>query len=155
LEKNREIGIFRLLPIEFQKTMAEASYLPRIKTAFDAPSENNFHYKEVVQNSLKKVIPSELLVEGVENFQNKFESHLPLMRSTSCTTVPSNISFYLIAKYRPNAFKYFFEMISRWLIPGRRLNVLLVYAADFAFEDISEDIYTLWLRVFLLMKKLL
>lgn len=123
--------------------MTEECYLPKIRTDFDSPSENNFLYKEVTQNTLKKIIPKELLVEGIENYQNKFESFLPLMRSTPCFTAPSNISFYLLAKYRPNAFKFFFEMISRWLVPGKRLNVILVYAADFAFENISEDIYTL------------
>ncbi len=123
--------------------MTEDYYLPSIKTDFDASAENNVLYKEALKNALKKVIPKELLVEGIDNYKKKLESILPLMRSTPCVTAPSNMSFYLLAKCRPNAFKFFFEMISKWLVPGKRLNVVMVYGADFAFEDISEDLYSL------------
>jgi hypothetical protein len=123
--------------------MIENCFLPSIKTDFDSPVENNFLYKDIIRNNLKKIIPKELLVQENDNFQKDLESVLPLMRFTPCTSTPSSISFYLLGKYRPNSFKFFFEMISRWLVPGKRLNVILVYAADFAFEAISEDLYTL------------
>lgn len=125
--------------------MIENNCLLRIKTDFDFLTENsnNSLYKEVIQNTLQKILPQDLLGTGIEDYQEQLNSVLPLVRSTPCKAAPSNMSFYLLAKYRPNAFKFFFEMISRWLVPGKRLNVILVYAADFAFEDISEDIYTL------------
>lgn len=34
-------------------------------------------------------------------------------------------------------------MISRWLIPGKSLNFNLLYAADFCFHDISDEVLTL------------
>ena len=34
-------------------------------------------------------------------------------------------------------------MVSHWLVPGRRLKVVLVYATDFSMPDVTSDLYTL------------
>lgn len=51
-------------------------------------------------------------------------------------------SFLVLARYRPNAFKFFFEMVTRWVLPGKRLDAVSVYAADFVLPDFSLDRWT-------------
>jgi len=114
----------------------------------------NLFYKEIVSNILDEILPPEIMERDVLDelslhAQRKIlRSLLPLFTYTSLDQVsfnqiPFNISFFALFKYRKNAFKFFFEMISQWLVPGRRLNVVLIYAVDFKLPEIDEAIYTL------------
>jgi len=120
--------------------------IPTIVTCFDNPQElgNHSHYQEIIRNILRKIVPSNLFSrENAEHQYELFKSHLPFVTSTLCSAAPGKMSFFILVKYRSNAFKFFFEMISRWLVPGKRLNVVLIYAADFRMPDVSHDLYTL------------
>lgn len=126
--------------------------LLNIKTMFDCATDEisaNSSYSEVIRQTLAKILPAHLFVPETENKdflddqRRQFFELLPLFKNTDCAAVNKNISFFILSKYRPNAFKFFFEMISHWLVPGKRLNVVLVYAVDFQLPDFGEDIYTL------------
>jgi hypothetical protein len=124
---------------------------PRIVTLFDQPGSenaNNNLYKEVIINTLKKILPENIHLLATDpdmlaDQREEFLSLLPLLTATPCEKTPANVSFFLISKFRPNAFKFFFEMISHWLVPGKRLNVLLFYAVDFNIPDFCKDSFTL------------
>lgn len=123
---------------------------PRIVTLFDAADDNpnHHHYQEVISNTLKKILPDNIRTlaadpDRLEDQREEFLSLLPLLTATPCEKTPAHISFYLISKSRPNAFKFFFEMVSNWLVPGKRLNVLLFYAVDFLMPDLCPDGFTL------------
>ena len=131
--------------------MPEDRTLPKIITVFDEHihgTNNSSLYKVVIQNTLRKTLPVQFFSYTGEERENREDQHeylnsiLPYTTYTPCETVPTNISFFSIAKYRASAFKFFYEMISRWLVPGKRMNVLLMYAADFSFPELSRDIYT-------------
>ncbi|NGX42904.1 MAG: hypothetical protein K940chlam7_01192 [Chlamydiae bacterium] len=125
--------------------------LPHITTDLDVPTDysHNQLYVELITRILKKILPEtffEAYRQGptaYDELREILDSLLPLTASTSCEEVPSNISFFVFSKYRANAFKFFFEMISRWLVPGKRLNVLMVYTVDFSMPELSRDVYTL------------
>ncbi len=115
---------------------------PRIETAFDTSTEqsNQFFYQALVENILRKILPIEVLEDGDQKI---FEEALPLISSIDAERVPADLSFFCVLKSRPNAFKFFYEMITHWLIPGERLNVSLVYAVDFKLPDLSDQTYCL------------
>lgn len=125
--------------------------IPEIETYFDDPSDNaNIPlYTAAIRNTLKKILPDEvfnvtdadpdILADQCEHFH----ASLPLVSCHFKKQAPTNLSIYVIYKYRLNAFKFFIEMISRWLIPGKKLNVILVYAADFKIPSLSSECYTL------------
>lgn len=130
--------------------MLEDCCIPNIVTSFDNPSgnSNNSLYSEIIRNTLKKILPSHIASTSLKAYSNVelrelIHSNMPLVTTSSCEKAPSNISFFVLSKYRSNAFKFFFEMISRWLVPGKRLNVVLIYAADFRMPDLGDDVYTL------------
>jgi hypothetical protein len=122
-----------------------------ITTLFDSPSGDsvsNQYYREVLLHALKKILPSEFFdayesIEGRTKHQKELLQQLiPLISCSEARSFPGTLSFYALSKYRQSSFKFFFEMISRWLTPGRRLNVVLVYASDFRLTSLSEEIYT-------------
>jgi hypothetical protein len=130
------------------------NYLPiSIKTLFDGPESEdgtiNQYYRDIVLFTLRKILPSEFFEqrgerEEILTQQKKiFQRSLPIITCSEARIFPGKISFFALSKFRPNSFKFFFEMISRWLVPGKRLNVVLVYATDLRLTDLSDQIYTL------------
>ncbi len=125
--------------------------LPKIEIDLDFSEGNDTYklYHQLIQKNLKKILPKEFLQGYSSKMHSKEEileclhSLLPLTHISSGKKALSNMSIYLLLKYRPNAFKFFYEMISRWLIPGKRINVLSLYAVDFSMSEISNDVYTL------------
>ena len=131
--------------------MVQEGYIPKISTPFECAEENlnGPFYCQKIYNILKKIVPRDIFLcpESDEDFREdqreRFQALLPLVNYTLCDRLPANLSFYVVYKYRSNAFKFFFEMISRWLVPGKRLNIVMVYAADFKLPEIGDDLYTL------------
>lgn len=133
------------------KDIDGCSTLP-IVTLFYIPDENSIttkYYREVMVNTLKQILPDGFFEldlndqEAIEERKKFFRTSLPHISMSETQVFPGNISFFAISKYRSSSFKFFFEMISRWLTPGKRLNVVLVYASDFSLSYQSEEIYTL------------
>lgn len=122
-----------------------------ITTLFESPEGDdvsNQHYRDVVLRILKKILPTDFFDqqatdEATRHHQKQvLRKVIPLITCSDTRNFPGTLSFFALSKYRPNSFKFFFEMISRWLTPGRRLNVVLVYATDFRLNDLSEEVYT-------------
>lgn len=123
-----------------------------IVTLFDATEEGaitNRYYHEAVLSGLKKMLPAPLFAIFQDNempvSQKKkhFQKLLPCIQRSTVSTFPGNISFFALSRFRANSFKFFFEMISRWLTPGRRLDVVLIHASDFLLSENPEDVYTI------------
>lgn len=70
-------------------------------------------------------------------------SHLPLVAATKSPELPGTMSFFALTLERPGVFKFFYEMITSWLIPGRRLSVVLIYSADFRLPALGDEVYFL------------
>lgn len=123
-----------------------------ITTLFESPEGDgvsNQNYRDVVLRTLKKILPPSFFEhketdEATHAHQKKIlQKAIPLISCSKARNFPSTLSFFALSKYRSNSFKFFFEMISRWLTPGRRLNVVLVYATDFRLTHLSEEVYTI------------
>lgn len=130
----------------------QESKIPRISTLFDGSTDNTNSqlYHEAIKNVLDKILPSGIFEPTVNDAESlkgqlaKFHGLFPHLASTVAKEeFPSNMSFFALARFRPNVFRFFFEMVSHWLVPGKRLNVLLIYATDFRLPDYGSTIYTL------------
>jgi len=124
---------------------------PRIVASFGSPNSHSRYevYNEATLCCLKKVLPEGFFnvkeedVEAIADLTEQFQAMLPIVKTIPSDHVNEHISFFMLCRYRPNAFKFFFEMISRWLVPGKRLDVLMIYAVDFRFLDVGEDVFTM------------
>jgi len=133
-------------------------FFPKISTEFSRNTnndseENKFHsnnilYTEALKNILENILPKDFFEftthepASLTKTKKSLNELLPLLTSCAWSDKPLKMSFFVLSKYRSNAFRFFFEMISHWLIPGKRLNVLLIYAADFNFPEFGSTIYT-------------
>lgn len=48
---------------------------------------------------------------------------------------PGECTFFLCCSFRPNAYRFFYDMVTRWLLPGRKITPLAEFAVDFLIED--------------------
>lgn len=112
------------------------SVYPRISNDFE--KESTF-CASAVHRIMSHVLPPNFF-QG-EGAAARFNAQLPIICWTPLADPPFDLSFFLCCRFRPNAFRFFYEMISRWLIPGKRLNALLQFATDFSLPDLSSQKY--------------
>lgn len=135
--------------------MTSSQILQPKVTVFGAHVDDLNHefYCEALRRALIKILPEDFFsLERVTNASQAeryrhLEEILPLFTASkkgNAEGFPCNMSFYAMSKNRLNLFKFFFEMISRWLLPGRQLNVVLLYAADFCLPEISNEELTMF-----------
>jgi hypothetical protein len=82
-------------------------------------------YPELAAKSLKQFFSDPSFLEGD---LTQFDQQLPLFK---WKWVRSQLKLHFVCRHRLNVAKFFFEMIHRWLLPGRRLDVSSLFSTDF------------------------
>jgi len=131
--------------------MSSDRNLPRISSVFDSASDtpHGFLYSGSIRSALRRLLPQEfsLLESHREEIGSEgvvvMEEKLPLIKWSQWEGMPYNVSISLLCLQRANAGKFFYEMISRWLIPGRQLHVASFFFTDFTLPDLSDLRFTL------------
>ncbi|NGX54430.1 MAG: hypothetical protein KR126chlam2_00040 [Chlamydiae bacterium] len=114
---------------------------PSVITPFDIDplhSSNPF-YVSAINQIMSHVLPPHFFEE--EDALLRFHKMLPIFSWTPMGEPPFDLSFFLCCRFRPNVFRFFYEMVSRWLIPGKRMNALLQFAVDFGIPELGEQMY--------------
>ncbi len=110
---------------------------------FACPYIEAEYYREGAQDLIRRLVPIELLEEeGLElaNQRARFADMLPLIQWSDLTRAPCALSVLLLCKYRLNACNFFYDMVSRWLLPQKRVNVELFFASDVRLPHLSDDL---------------
>ncbi len=123
---------------------------PRIETLVNPNQISARHilYVNGIYECLKKILPphffdiAETSGEEIEDLRDQLNAFLPLVMTSPFAESDQTLSFFLFSRYRPNAYKLFFDMFTRSLVPGKVLNCLLIYAADFRLPDFGHEVYT-------------
>jgi len=132
--------------------MSYYNCLPSIKVDLDSLAASNY-YSNMIQKKLCDVLPPHFFKvyenqgitrELIEYFQSLF----PLTYCKTCKDAPAKMSFIIVYNNRMNAFKFCYEMISRWLLPSKRMDVSLMYTVDFTLPELGNRVYTLCEVVF-------
>jgi hypothetical protein len=110
---------------------------------FSCPYIEARYYREGAQDLIRKLVPADLLEEKGHSLAGKrarFADMLPLIQWSDLSRAPCALSVLLLCKYRLNACHFFYDMISRWLLPQKRVNVELFFASDVRLPHLSEDL---------------
>src|SRR3990172_13173010 len=133
------------------RRMSSDRNLPRITSVFDNASDTpyGFLYSGSIRSALRRLLPQEfsLLESQQEEIGREIvaamEEKLPVIKWSQWEGKSYNVSISLLCSQRANAGKFFYEMISRWLIPGKQLHVASFFFTDFAMPDLSNRRFTL------------
>ncbi len=126
---------------------------PLITTVFDSALDNphSLLYSGSIRNALTRLLPPDFFFsessearEEVdhEGALEEFQKILPVIRWTEWGQAPYNVSIFLLTRHRINAVKFFYEMIHRWLLPGRRLNISSFFSTDFKLPQLCNELFT-------------
>jgi hypothetical protein len=100
-----------------------------IQSIFDSSSNDTIKrcYEEMIRDALNRIF---------EGF-----SELPQLRWE--VDEKHQLSVFLLCRSRPNVGKFFYEMVNRWLLPGKKLNISLFFTSDFRLPDDDEGLLAL------------
>ena len=135
-----------------EKEISTTRYPPIIEPLFNSgiSNSNRFLYHKLIQNALQSILPNQFLFpesEGInrlKGLKEQFHSFLPLIKTTLSENLPAEMSFFALSKTRVNSFKFFFDVICSYLMPGKTPNMLFTYTADFRLPELSDENYTLY-----------
>lgn len=109
---------------------------------FGCPFIEAQYYRDGAQDLIRKLVPSDLLDPSstAPSLQRaRFADTLPLVRWSDLSKAPCSLSVLLLCKYRLNAANFFSDMVSRWLLPNRRVNVELFFSSDVRLPHLSDE----------------
>lgn len=112
---------------------------------FGCPNIEAEYYRDGAQDLIKRLVPSDLLQENsfsLASQRARFADLLPLIHWSDLNKAPCTLSVLLLCKYRLNACNFFYDMVSRWLLPQKRVNVELFFASDVRLPHLSEDLFS-------------
>jgi len=100
------------------------------------------YYREGAQDLIRKLVPADLLEPGPRQAlqRARFADSLPFLLWSDLGKAPCSISVLLLCRYRLNATNFFCDMISRWLLPQRQINVELFFTSDVRLPHLSDDL---------------
>lgn len=110
---------------------------------FACPYIEAEYYRDGAQDLIRRLVPHDLLEEGgveLAGQRARFADMLPLIQWSELTRAPCALSVLLLCKYRLNACNFFYDMVSRWLLPQKRVNVELFFASDVRLPHLSDDL---------------
>lgn len=110
---------------------------------FGCSSVEAEYYRDGAQDLIQRLVPGDLLeAKGISlaSQRARFADLLPMIAWSDLSKAPCTLSVLLLCKYRLNACNFFYDMISRWLLPQKRVNVELFFASDVRLPHLSEDV---------------
>jgi hypothetical protein len=109
---------------------------------FACPYIEAEYYRDGAQDLIQRLVPKDLLEESgnLPLKRAQFADLLPLILWSDLSRAPCALSVLLLCKYRLNACNFFYDMISRWLLPQKRVNVELFFGSDVRLPHLSDDL---------------
>jgi hypothetical protein len=111
--------------------------------SFGCPCIEAEYYRDGAQDLIRKILPPELLNPSSErpNAQRaRFADILPQIRWSDLDKAPCSLSVLMLCRYRLNACNFFCDMISKWLLPRRQVNVELFFSSDVRLPHLSDEL---------------
>lgn len=126
---------------------AQVNGFAQISTVFDhaGDSPHSLLYSGSIRNALRRLLPTDFFFTEEFNHEcvEAFFRLLPVIKWSEWGEQSKNLSIFLLCRHRANGIKFFYEMISRWLMPGKRPNMSSFFATDFKLPGISDETFTI------------
>lgn len=117
--------------------------------ALCSDSPDMLHLREdLIKSTLMKIMSERMDITEIANcsdeeLKSRLQAFMPIVATTKCRNVPGTMSIFAFSHYRPDSFKFFYEMVTGWLVPGKRIQVVLVNATNFRIPSFGQQHYTL------------
>lgn len=122
---------------------------PRIQTVLDENGgASSLIYSGQIQKVLHSLLPDNFFSESADaskmaEIKTQLEQKLPLFKEVPGKKEQKLIHLFLLCRQRYGVSKFFYDMVSRWLIPGKQLNVALFFSTTFQLLDLGDETYSI------------
>lgn len=129
-----------------QNPILESSNVFDIATIFNQGVQEDFcdlFYLSKLQKMLMDFMPKDAFkkLDEKEDLFHDFIQKMPLIQLLS--KEQSFLKISLLCKRVGNPAKFFYEMIDRWLLPGKKLRICSFFSCDFTFLSSNTDFFCL------------
>ncbi len=110
---------------------------------FECSSIDAEYYRDGAQDLIRRLVPADLLEPKGRTLASQracFSDLLPMISWSDLSKAPCTLSVLLLCKYRLNACNFFYDMVSRWLLPQKRVNVELFFASDVRLPHLCDEV---------------
>ncbi|NGX28284.1 MAG: hypothetical protein K940chlam1_00459 [Candidatus Anoxychlamydiales bacterium] len=106
--------------------------------------EEDSYLENTLKSLLKKLVTDDIFLEknGLKKAELFFNENLPILK-WSRNEKTKSCCITLMCKHRKNATNFFYDMVSRWLISQKKLNVEFFFSADFTIQELSDEKFML------------
>ncbi len=125
------------------QSQVSSRQFPAIETVFNETldSSRSLLYQTSIRAALSRLFSPDFF-DSYDNALEDFLKELPVLQWVEHHESSGHLSISLVCRHRVNAVKFFYEMITRWLLPGRRLLMPTFFAADFKLPEWSNELFT-------------
>jgi len=120
----------------------EDSNFPKIELDCKGIMHYSGQYRDGVIDLLQKILPGSFFSESSKDnyvqLKTSLNESIPIIKWSKIEKAPCNLSVSMMCRQQVHVKNYFYDMISRWLIPHRRLNIDLFFVADFKLPQIDS-----------------
>ena len=103
--------------------------------------DNDLFYLDKIQEALTRYISSEEIKKN--DLFNNFIQKIPLIQISFKGENPYFFRISLLSKKIGNPAKFFYEMIDRWLLPGKKPHICSFFSCDFLFSHLNSTPFCL------------
>lgn len=108
---------------------------------FGCPLGGVESFREGAQDLLRRIVPPSFLDGDPGPLDRaKFQDSLPLISWSDLSKAPCTFSVLMLCKQRLNGSNFFSDMVSRWLLPSKKINVELFFSSDVRINHLTEDL---------------
>jgi len=122
------------MPVDIQNSLDFSLHLSNEK-------EYAYSFKQVAQNLLSFLFSDSFFAKTKEEKQSFLENQTPLVFFSDFEN--EQLEIIALCKKRESVVGFFYEMISRYLLPYKLVKLPVFFGADISFDELSEDIFTL------------
>ncbi len=107
------------------------------------------HHVNAIKVLARKILPSniffqeEITADKVNKAKLFLNEALPIIKWSDVKDSIGSVSIILMCKQRYNVANFFYDMVNRWLIPQKKLNIELFFTSDFIFPRLSTEKFTI------------
>jgi hypothetical protein len=122
--------------------------LDLLKNDFNSLDDENLtsHYSSLIA-LIKKILPLEFLDDNIHGDNLKkieyfLNENLPIVKLSNIEK-GKKVCIILMCKHRKNAVNFFYDMITRSLVPQKNLNVEMFFLKDFSFNEFNQEKFSI------------
>lgn len=95
-------------------------------------------YVKNIEDLIERILPEPFFLEEESQKKKFLSENLPLVKWSNILSPPFSLSIILLCEEKRGISSFFFDLITRWLVPEKKLSCNIFFLGNFHLLDLSE-----------------